>query len=69
PGARMLVRAAATHPVWSPDGRAIAYVALKDGSLDLFVQPLSADLQPSGSAKQLTTGLRLEGASAISWGP
>ncbi|HLG74545.1 MAG TPA: hypothetical protein VK009_29340 [Chloroflexota bacterium] len=56
------------QPVWSPDGRAIAYIGLKDGSLDLFVQNLTAELEPDGQPTQLTTGMHLEGASAISWG-
>ena len=65
----VLIPGAAAHPVWSPDGHAIAYIGLKDGSLDLFVQPLTDSLQPSGAPKQLTSGWHIEAASAISWGP
>jgi len=65
----LLLPGAAAHPVWSPDGHAIAYIGLKAGSLDLFVQPLSNTLQPSGSPQQLTSGWHIEAASAISWGP
>jgi len=64
---RQLLQGRMAHPAWSPDGDAIAYIGLKDGSLDLFVQPLTAELTPDGQPKQLTTNAHLEGASSISW--
>jgi len=65
--AKLLLQGRTAHPTWAPDGQAIAYLGLKDGSLDLFVQGLTAALEPDGAPKQLTNGLHLEGASAISW--
>jgi Tol biopolymer transport system component len=66
---RTIFQGVAAHPVWSPDGHSLAWVGLKDGSFDLFTQRLDDLLQPSGSPTQLTTGLHLEAASSISWGP
>ncbi|MDE3075098.1 MAG: PD40 domain-containing protein, partial [Chloroflexota bacterium] len=56
------------QPAWSPDGRALAYIALVDGSFDLFVQLLDADLRAEGPPRQLTHGWRLDGASSVAWG-
>ncbi|MGH2470643.1 MAG: hypothetical protein ACRDGF_11240, partial [Chloroflexota bacterium] len=56
------------HPVWSPAGNAIAYIALANGSFDLFVQPLTPQLAAAGAPIQLTHGAHVEAASAISWG-
>jgi Tol biopolymer transport system component len=67
PPSTVVLQGMVAHPVWSPDGKAIAYIGLKDGSFDLFVQPLTADLQPDGPPKQLTAGLHIEAASAIAW--
>lgn len=67
PPSTVLVQGMVAHPVWSPDGRAVAYVGLKDGSFDLFVQPLGASLQADGQPKQLTAGLHIESASSIAW--
>jgi len=36
-------REQATTPVWSPDGREIAYVALRDGSFGIFRKPSSGE--------------------------
>jgi len=66
--ARPLLQGRMAHPAWAPDGRAIAYVGLTDGSLDLFVQALNTQLEPAGAPTQLTSGLHVEAASAISWG-
>ncbi len=65
--AHLLVQGTNAYPVWSPDGRAIAYLALKNGSFDLFTQALTADQQASGEPKQLTQGWNLDGNSSISW--
>lgn len=64
----LLLSGRIAQPAWSLDGHTIVYIALKDGSLDLFVQALNADLGPSGQPVQLTNGWHLEAASAISWG-
>ncbi len=65
--ARQLVRGVNAHPAWAPDGHAVAYIGLQDGSFDLFVQPLTADLRLDGAPKQLTRGAHLDADSSISW--
>lgn len=67
PASTVLLQGMVAHPVWSPDGRAIAYVGLKDGSFDLFVQPVTASLTADGQPNQLTAGLHIEAASSIAW--
>jgi Tol biopolymer transport system component len=67
PASSLLLQGMVAHPVWSPDGKAIAYLGLKDGSFDLFAQPLTTSLQPDGQPKQLTVGLHIEAASSIGW--
>ncbi|HEX6513170.1 MAG TPA: hypothetical protein VF157_12765, partial [Chloroflexota bacterium] len=67
PEPRHLLQGPGAHPVWSPDGRSVAYIGLKDGSFDLFVQPLNDALVVEGQPKQLTAGLHVEGASSIAW--
>jgi Tol biopolymer transport system component len=66
--AKIATPGAVAHPVWAPDGHAIAYIGLKDGSLDIFVQALNQQLQPDGAPLQLTSGWHVEAASSISWG-
>ncbi|HLG72188.1 MAG TPA: hypothetical protein VK009_17355 [Chloroflexota bacterium] len=56
------------QPAWSPRGDAIAYIGLKDGSFDLFIQRLTSALAPQGAAVQLTHGLHVDADSSISWG-
>lgn len=67
-GAKPLAEGVNAHPVWSPKGDAIAYIGLQDGSFDLRVQPLTADLAAAGPPLQLTRGRHLDADSAISWG-
>ncbi|MBV9119864.1 MAG: PD40 domain-containing protein [Chloroflexi bacterium] len=69
PAPHLLLQGQFAHPVWSPDGKSIAYLGLKNGSIDLFVQPLNDSHLPDGSPTQITSGWHLEAASAISWGP
>jgi len=66
--ATLVVHGMNAHPVWSPAGNAIAYIALANGSFDLFVQPLSAQFAAAGAPIQLTHGAHVEAASAIAWG-
>src|SRR5262249_28888075 len=50
-------------PVWSPDGRQLAYSPVRSGTFDLFAK----DLSPSGAEVQLlhTDGMK----AARSWSP
>jgi Tol biopolymer transport system component len=65
--AQLLEDGVNAHPAWSPRGDAIAYIGFKDGSFDLFVQPLTVGMGPDGPPRQLTHGARLDADSAISW--
>ena len=64
---KLVVHGMAAHPMWAPDGHAIAYIGLKDGSFDLFVQSLDPQLEPAGAPIALTRGWHVEAASAIAW--
>jgi TolB protein len=64
----LLSNQASRYPAWSPDGKSLAYLAMKDGSFDIFILKLKADGTPDGSAQQLSSGAKLDGASGISWG-
>ncbi|HEX2622241.1 MAG TPA: hypothetical protein VHL11_18915, partial [Phototrophicaceae bacterium] len=49
-------------PVWSPDGRKLAYASNKDGNWDLYIYDLI-----SGSTERMTLDLAFQGAPA--WSP
>lgn len=66
-GATAIADGINAHPVWSPKGNAIAYISLRDGSFDLFAQPLTPDFAPDGGPRQLTKGLHIDADSSISW--
>jgi Tol biopolymer transport system component len=44
-------------PVWWPDGRSILYVSDRDGTRDVYRQPLSANGRPTGKPDRVTSGL------------
>jgi Tol biopolymer transport system component len=46
-----------TSPVWWPDGRSILYVSDRDGTRDVYRQPVSANGRPEGSPDRITSGL------------
>lgn len=57
------------QPVWSPDGKAILFLALKDNEYNLYLAQLSGDgtsTSLQGSAIQLTQG-GVDGDSRPSW--
>ncbi len=63
---------AARAPVFSPDGRQIAFLAIAPGEsgFDLWLADLSTDASGglrAGTARRLTTGLRLDADSGLSW--
>ena len=49
-----------THPVWSPDGKQLAFASDRHGSLDIFVMPATG-----GSARRLTYHSAAETPSAF----
>jgi Tol biopolymer transport system component len=60
-----------SQPVWSPDGKAIAFLMLTKGSFDLFIVPVSttATVQASGPAQAVTHGSFLDADSRLAWSP
>lgn len=59
---RRLVPRIVTHPAWSPDGRRIAYAALRSGNWDIYIKDLPSDVET-----RLTTHAQPEWAPA--WSP
>jgi TolB protein len=61
----------ARSPVWSPDGRQVAYLSNKTGFFEVWVVDLSVDssggLSPS-SPRQVTQDLHVDATSGLSWG-
>jgi TolB protein len=58
-------------PVWSPDGRHVAYLSNKTGFFEVWVVDLQFDASGTLSAsapRQLTQDLLLDAASGLSWG-
>jgi TolB protein len=62
----------ARSPVWSPDGRQLAYLSNKTGFFELWL--IDVELDASGALtasapRLLTQDLRIDAASGLSWGP
>jgi Tol biopolymer transport system component len=70
-GAQLLQAGIVSQPVWAPDGSAIAYMMLVDGSFDLFIMPISATptIHATGPAKAVTHGSFLDADSRLAWSP
>jgi TolB protein len=62
-----------SQPVWAPDGSAIAFLMLVNGSFDLFILPLATDaagaVHATGPAKAVTHGSFLDADSRLAWSP
>ncbi|HXN03030.1 MAG TPA: hypothetical protein VN973_14225 [Candidatus Dormibacteraeota bacterium] len=59
------------QPVWSPDGRSIAFLMLTKGSFDLFILPIATDtaVHAAGAAQAVTHGSFLDADSRLAWSP
>jgi len=70
-GALLLQSGIISQPVWAPDGRAVAFLKLVNGSFDLFILPVSTDgtIHPTGPAEAVTHGSFLDADSRLAWSP
>jgi len=60
-----------SQPVWAPDGSAIAFLRLVNGSFDLFILPVATagTLRATGQAQAVTHGSFLDADSRLAWSP
>lgn len=60
-----------SQPVWAPDGSAVAFLMLSNGSFDLFILPVSAvgGIHATGPAQAVTHGSYLDADSRLAWSP
>jgi Tol biopolymer transport system component len=58
-----------SQPVWAPDGSAIAFLMLVNGSFDLFILPIATDgaIHATGPAQAITHGSFLDADSRLAW--
>jgi len=70
-GATLLQSGMIAHPVWAPDGSALAFLMLANGSFDLYVLPLLTDgtLRPAGPPVALTRSSFFDADSRLAWSP
>ena len=61
----------ARSPVWSPDGRQLAYLSSKSGYFEVWAIDIKTDESGAlmaSSPRQLTQDLHVDAASGLSWG-
>lgn len=61
-----------SQPVWAPDGSAIAFLMLANGSFDLFILPVTSTdsgVRATGPAQAVTHGSFLDADSRLAWSP
>jgi len=70
-GAVLLQSGIVSQPVWAPDGTAVAFLKLVNGSFDLFILPIATDgvIRATGAAQTVTHGSFLDADSRLAWSP
>jgi Tol biopolymer transport system component len=69
--ALLLQSGTVSQPVWAPDGSAIAFLMLVNGSFDLFMMPIATDgtIHATGPAQAITHGSFIDADSRLAWSP
>lgn len=59
------------QPVWAPDGSALAFLMLVNGSFDLYVLPISTQggIRAKGAPVAITHGSFFDADSRLAWSP
>ncbi|MDQ6885456.1 MAG: hypothetical protein M3077_14665 [Candidatus Dormibacteraeota bacterium] len=59
------------QPVWAPDGRALAFLMLVNGSFDLYLLPISTEgsIRATGPPIAITRGSYFDADSRLAWSP
>lgn len=59
------------QPVWAPDGSALAFLMLVNGSFDLYMLPISTDggVRATGHPVAITHGSFFDADSRLGWSP
>jgi Tol biopolymer transport system component len=67
--ALLLQSGTVSQPVWAPDGSAIAFLMLVNGSFDLFMMPIATDgtIHATGPAQAITHGSFIDADSRLAW--
>lgn len=68
-GATLLQAGIIAEPVWAPDGSALAFLQLVDGSFDLYMLPVATNgtVHTAGPPVALTKGSFLDADSRLAW--
>ncbi len=69
--ATLLQPGVVAQPVWAPDGSALAFLMLAEGSFDLFMLPITMDggVRATGGPVPLTHGSFFDADSRLAWSP
>jgi TolB protein len=70
--AALLQSGMVSQPAWAPDGNAIAFLKLVNGSFDLFILPVSTNtgaVQATAPAQAITQASFLDADSRLAWTP
>ncbi len=69
--ATLLQAGMVAQPVWAPDGSALAFLMLANGSFDLYLLPISTEgsIRATGPAIAVTKGSYFDADSRLAWSP